>query len=177
MTTPFIGEIQVFAFDFAPRGWASCNGSLVPIQQYSAVFALLGVNYGGNGTTNFQLPNFTNRAGCSQGQGPGLTPRVIGETFGENSETLTVTQMPAHMHQFTIYNQGDLSKKAASPSEGNSLTSPANTSAFVAGAQPNAQFLPDMIGFTGGNQPHENRQPYIAMNYCIAMAGAFPSFG
>ncbi|CAM5350729.1 hypothetical protein MAUB1S_06057 [Mycolicibacterium aubagnense] len=177
MTTPFIGEIQVFGFNFAPRGWAFCSGSLVPIQQYSAVFSLLGVNYGGNGTTNFQLPNFTNRAGCNQGQGPGLTRRTIGETFGENSETLTVAEMPAHMHQFTIYNQSDAAKKAASPSAGNSLTSPTNTSVFVSGAQANTQFIPTMIGFTGGNQPHENRQPYLALNYCIAMAGAFPAFG
>ncbi len=177
MTTPFIGEIQVFGFNFAPRGWAFCSGSLVPIQQYSALFSLLGVNYGGNGTTNFQLPNLVNRAGCNQGRGPGLTPRAIGETFGENSETLTVAEMPTHMHQFTIYNQSDGTKKAASPSAGNSLTSPANTSAFVAGAQANAQFIPNMIGLNGGSQPHENRQPYIAINYCIAMAGAFPSFG
>lgn len=176
MTTPFIGEIQIFGFNFAPRGWAFCNGSLVPIQQYSAVFALLGVNYGGNGTTNFQLPNFTNRAGCNQGQSPGLTPRTIGETFGENGETLTVTEMPAHMHQLTIYNQSDPAKKAATPSDGNSLTSPANTSAFVAGAPVSAQFIPNMIGFTGSSQPHENRQPYLAVNYCIALSGVFPTF-
>ncbi|RWA69325.1 tail fiber protein [Mesorhizobium sp.] len=177
MTTPFLGEIQVFGFNFAPRGWAFCSGSLVPIQQYSALFALLGVNYGGNGTTNFQLPNFAGRAGCSQGQGPGLTLRTIGETFGENSETLTLAEMPAHMHQFTIYNQPDVAKKAASPSAGNSLTSPTDTSAFVAGAQPNAKFPANMIGFTGGSQPHENRQPYLALNYCVALQGVFPSFG
>lgn len=177
MTTPFLGEIQVFGFSFAPRGWAFCSGSLVPITQYSALFSLLGVNYGGNGTTNFQLPNFSNRAGCNQGQGPGLTGRTIGETFGENGETLTITEMPAHMHQFTVYNQPDLAKKSGSPSTGNALTSPANTSLFATGAQPNAQFLPTMIGVTGGSQPHENRQPYIAMNYSIALEGAFPSFG
>jgi microcystin-dependent protein len=177
MTEPFLGEIQVFGFNFPPLGWASCSGSLVPIQQYSALFSLLGVNYGGNGTTNFQLPNFANRAGCNQGQGPGLTPRAIGETFGANGETLTTAEMPAHMHQFTIYNQGTTSKRAASPSAGNSLALPANSAPFVANVQPNAQFPPTMIGPTGGNQPHENRQPYIALNYCIAMQGAFPSFG
>ncbi|RUW46370.1 phage tail protein [Mesorhizobium sp. M1A.F.Ca.ET.072.01.1.1] len=176
MTTPFLGEIQVFGFNFAPSGWAFCSGSLVPIQQYSALFALLGVNYGGNGKTNFQLPNFANRAGCNQGEAPGLTPRAVGEAFGENSQTLAMAEMPAHMHQFTIYNQSVLTKKAASPSAGNSLTSPTDTSVFVA-AQPNAQFPDNMIGFTGGGQPHENRQPYIAMNYCIAMQGVFPSFG
>ena len=177
MTEPYLGEIQLFGFNFAPRGWAFCSGSLVPIQQYSALFALLGVNYGGNGTTNFQLPNFTNRAGCNQGTGPGLTQRVIGEPFGENSETLTTAEMPSHMHQFTIYNQGDLAKRAASPSAGNSLVLPVNSTPFVANAEPNAQFMPTMIGPAGSNQPHENRQPYLALNYSIALEGTFPSFG
>ena len=177
MTEPFLGEIQVFGFSFAPRGWASCNGAVVPIQQNSALFALLGTNYGGNGTTTFQLPNFTNRAGCNQGTGPGLSSRVIGETFGASSETLTVAQMPAHMHQFTIYNQPDLAKKTGSPSAGNSLAPPGSTSPFVANAQVNAQFLPTMLGITGNSQPHENRQPYLALNYSIAMSGVFPSFG
>lgn len=177
MTEPFLGEIQVFGFNFAPNGWASCNGAVVPIQQYSALFSLLGVNFGGNGTTTFQLPNFTNRAGCNQGQGPGLSSRFIGETFGASSETLTVAQMPAHMHQFTIYNQPDLAKKSGSPSAGNSLSPPGSTSPFVANAQPNAQFPPTMLGSTGSSQPHENRQPYLALNYSIAMVGVYPSFG
>lgn len=177
MTTPFLGEIQVFGFNFAPYGWAFCNGALIPIQQNTALFALLGVNYGGNGQTNFQLPNFVNRAGCNQGQSPGLTPRTIGETFGESSQTLAMGEMPSHMHQLTIYNQSDPAKKSGSPSAGNSLTSPVDTTVFVANAQANAQFPANMIGFTGGGQPHENRQPYLAINYCIAMQGAFPSFG
>ena len=177
MTTPFLGEIQVFGFNFAPLGWASCNGALISIRQSTALFALLGTSYGGDGRNNFQLPNFANRAGCNQGNGPGLTPRVAGETFGESSETLALGEMPAHMHQFTIYNQPDSAKNSGSPSAGNSLTSPTNTTVFVAGAQANAQFPPAMIGFTGGGQPHENRQPYLAINYCIAMQGAFPSFG
>ncbi|MGX5846184.1 phage tail protein [Mesorhizobium sp. PL10] len=177
MTEPFLGEIQVFGFGFAPRGWASCNGAVVPIQQYSALFSLLGTNYGGNGTTTFQLPNFTNRAGCNQGTGPGLSSRTIGETFGANGETLTVAEMPAHMHQFTIYNQPDLAKKTGSPSAGYSLGPPGSTSPFVADAQANTQFLPTMLGITGGSQQHENRQPYLALNYSIAMSGVYPSFG
>ncbi len=177
MTEPFIGEIQVFGFNFAPSGWAFCSGATIAIQQNTALFALLGTSYGGNGTTTFQLPNFTNRAGCNQGQGPGLSRRAIGDTFGANSETLTVAEMPAHPHQFTIYNQSDSTKKTTSPSAGNSLTTPGGTQAFVANAQPNTQFVPTMLGVTGSGQPHENRQPYLALNFSIALQGVFPSFG
>lgn len=177
MTEPFIGEIQLFGFSFPPRGWAFCNGTLLSIQQNSALFALLGTNYGGNGTTNFQLPNFTNRAGCNQGNGGGLTPRVIGETFGENGVTLTTPQMPAHAHQFTLYNQTDQGKKASSPSPGNALAPPGQTGPFTTAGQPDTSFAAGMIGLAGGGQPHENRQPYLALNYSIALQGTFPSFG
>ncbi len=177
MTEPFVGEIQVFGFNFAPLGWASCNGATMAIQQNTALFALLGTNYGGNGTTTYQLPNFTNRAGCNQGQGPGLSSRSIGETFGSNSDTLMLNEMPAHMHQFTIYNQSDTTKKSGTPNAGNSLGLPSNTTPFLANAQPNTQFVPTMLGVTGSGQPHENRQPYLALNFSIALQGVFPSFG
>lgn len=177
MTEPFLGEIQLFAFNFAPAGWASCSGTMLPIQQSSALFSLLGIQYGGNGTTNFQLPNFVNRAGCNQGQGVGLTPRTIGETFGSNDITLTQAEMPAHTHSLTIYNQGDTSKRAASPSTGDALSLPNSSTPFLPNAQPNAQFAPNVIGIGGGSQPHENRQPYLAVNFCIALSGAYPAFG
>lgn len=177
MTQPFIGEIQLFGFNFAPRGWAFCSGSALPVRQYTALFSLLGISYGGNGTTTFQLPNFTNRAGCNQGAGPGVSRRTIGETFGTNSETLTIAEMPGHVHQFTIYNQGTTSMRAGSPSVGNSIALPGQSSPYVGTATPNAQFAPGMIGPTGGNQPHENRQPYLALNYSIALEGVFPAFG
>lgn len=177
MTTPFLGEIQLFGFNFPPRGWASCNGATVSVQQYSALYSLLGVQYGGNGTTSFQLPNFTNRAGCNQGQGAGLSRRDIGETFGSNSVALTVAEMPAHTHSLTIYNQGTASKRASSPSNGNSLGSPGSSSPFVSSASPNAQFAPNIVGLTGGNQPHENCQPFLAVNFSIALSGAYPAFG
>lgn len=176
MTEPFIGQIEIFGFNFNPRGWAFCNGTTLPIQQNTALFSLLGTQFGGDGRTTFQLPNFVNRAACSQGQGPGLTPRAMGEAFGSNTVTLSVPEMPAHTHGVTLYNQNLDSKKAASPSAGNSLGSP-NTSAFVPGTAANAQFSPTLVLPTGNNQPHENRQPYLAMNFCIALQGVFPSFG
>ncbi|MBA8879175.1 phage tail protein [Phyllobacterium myrsinacearum] len=176
MTEPFIGEIQLFGFNFAPRGWASCNGATLGIQQNSALFALLGIQYGGNGTTTFQLPNFTNRAGCNQGQGAGLTPRTIGETFGGNSVTLTQPEMPAHAHSLTIYNQSEPGKRAPSPSSGNGLSVPNSSSPFLPNVQPNTQFGQNVIGVAGSSQPHENRQPYLAINFSIALNGIFPAF-
>ncbi|MGO4259324.1 phage tail protein [Lysobacter sp. TAB13] len=174
MTEPFIGQIQIFGFNFAPRGWAFCAGQTLPIQQNTALFALLGTQYGGNGTTTFQLPNFVNRTGCEQGQGPGLSPRSMGETFGSNSVTLTTNEMPAHNHIVQLYGQNDTSKRAGSPSSGNSLGTPASF-AFAPGT-PNTSFSPSTVLPTGNSQPHENRQPYLAMNFCIALEGIFPSF-
>ncbi|NTJ63281.1 phage tail protein [Agrobacterium rhizogenes] len=176
MTQPFLGEIQLFAFDFAPLGWASCSGAMLPVMQNAALFSLLGNQYGGNGSTTFQLPNFANRAGCNQGQGIGLTPRIAGDTFGSNEITLTQAEMPAHRHSLTLYNQGDTSKRAASPSTGDALSLPDSSSPFLPNAQPNTQFASTVIGTGGGSQPHENRQPYLAVNFCIALSGAYPTF-
>lgn len=178
MTEPFIGQIQIFGFNFAPRGWANCSGATLPIQQNTALFALLGTQYGGNGQTTFQLPNFTNRAACNASpisSPPGLTQRSMGETFGSNSVTLTTQEMPSHTHGVNISNQQVATRKAASPSAGNALGSP-NANAFVGGTAANAQFSPTLVLPTGNNQPHENRQPYLAMNFCIALEGIFPSF-
>jgi microcystin-dependent protein len=176
MTQPFLGEIQLFGFNFPPYGWASCNGATIPIQQNPALFSLLGTQYGGNGTTTFQLPNFANRAGCNQGRGAGLTPRSAGETFGSNGITLTQAEMPSHMHSLTLYNQSDSSKRAASPSNGNGLGAPNSSTPFLPNTQPNTQFAQNVIGPAGGNQPHENRQPYLAVNFSIALNGIFPAF-
>lgn len=176
MTTPYIGEIQLFGFNFPPRNWAYCNGTLLSIQQNTALFSLLGTQYGGNGTTNFQLPNLIARAACGQGDGNGLTPRTIGETFGAASVTLNVNEMPGHSHPFVIYNQNDTSKRASSPSAGNSLGVPSSSAPFTTAGTPNAQFAPGTCGVSGGNQPHENQQPYLAMNFCISLSGVYPSF-
>ncbi|KRG64280.1 MULTISPECIES: tail fiber protein [Stenotrophomonas] len=177
MTEPFIGEIQLFGFNFPPRGWAFCNGATLGIQQNTALFSLLGTNYGGNGTTNFQLPNFVTRAAIEQGQGPGLTQHSIGESYGSNSVTLTQNTMPSHNHLLTVYNQPDETKRTSIPAQNNYPGLPTTGTPFVSSATANVQFSPNMVGPSGGGQPHENRQPYLATNFCIALQGAFPSFG
>lgn len=177
MTEPFVGEIQLFGFNFAPRGWASCNGATLAIRQNTALFSLLGTNYGGNGTTTFQLPNFVNRTGCNQGSGPGLTPRSMGETFGSNSVTLQLDEMPAHGHTLTAYNQPTGTSRTSAPAPNNYLGLPTSSNPFISGKAPDVQFAPIMCGPAGGSQPHENRQPYLASNFCIALEGIFPSFG
>lgn len=178
MTTPFIGEIQVFGFNFAPVNWAQCNGALLSIQQNTALFSLIGTYYGGNGTTNFQLPNLAGNAACGQGQGPGLSSRAVGEQFGVNGVALITSEMPAHAHGFNVFNQSDTSKRSNIPAPGNALLVPFQADPFpAAGTAPNATFSPTMLGVAGQGQPHENRQPALALNYCIAMTGVFPSFG
>jgi microcystin-dependent protein len=177
MTEPYIGEIQIFGFNFAPRGWAQCAGQLIPIQQNTALFSLLGVTYGGNGTTNFALPNFQGNAACNRGQGPGLQSRDMGETFGTGTVTLTQQEIPSHTHGITVYAQNDSTKRAASPSTGNGLASPATFSGFAPGNSPGVMMAPNLVGPAGNGQPHANQQPYMAMNFCIALSGVFPQFG
>jgi microcystin-dependent protein len=177
VTTPFVGEIQLFSFGFAPVGWALCDGSTLQIRQYTALFSLIGTTYGGNGSTTFQLPNLMARAPCSQGTGPGLTPRVAGETFGDPQVTILQSTMPSHNHVMTLFEQTDSAKRVGMPATNYGVLSPGNTNAFVNNVNPNVGFSPNTIGPTGNNLPHENRQPYLALNFCIALQGDFPSFG
>ena len=174
MTQPFIGEIQLFGFNFNPRGWAFANGATLPISQNTALFSLLGVTYGGNGQTTFQLPNFAGRAGCQQGNGPGLSPRTLGETFGVNAVTLTSNQIPSHNHVINAYLPGNTGIPAAN----GGLSQPANNAnkSFNLSA-PNTTFAPNMLQpSAGGGQPHQNQQPYLGVNFCIALQGIYPSF-
>ncbi|GAB2573535.1 phage tail protein [Dyella jejuensis] len=181
MTDAYVGEIQVFGFNYAPRGWAVCNGQLLAVQQFTALFSLLGTYYGGDGARTFALPNFYDNnfangiAPCSQGQGPGLSQRTIGEPFGTVQATLNITQMPSHTHPTTLYAQPDTSKRAAAPQAGYGVVTPGNPTAFVT-ATPNTSFAATTIGMNGGNQPHENRQPYLGLNICICLQGIYPSF-
>lgn len=177
MTTPFLGEIQVFGFNFAPYGWALCNGATLNIQQYTALFSLIGTTYGGDGVRTFQLPNFSARAACNQGTGPGLTPRPIGEDFGDNGVALNTGSMPSHTHGLVVFSQPDQTKRSATPAANAGITSPENVGPFIGNVAPSTSFAPNIIGPTGGGTPHENRQPYLALNFCIALQGAFPSFG
>ncbi|NYZ61329.1 phage tail protein [Luteimonas deserti] len=179
MTEPFVGQIQLFGFNFNPMGWAFCNGAAVPIQQNTALFSLLGVNYGGNGQTVFRLPNLAGRAGCGSGQGHALTPRSVGDTFGTNTATLTAAQMPAHGHPINAYSQSAVGSGRSAPvTDGGLSFLTVNTSArtFASGA-PDTTLAPDMLQpEAGGGQPHANRQPYLALNFSIALQGVFPSF-
>lgn len=176
MSEPFIGEIQIFGFNFAPRGWSFCAGDTLPISQNTALFSLLGTTYGGNGTSTFQLPDFNDRTACHRGQGPGMASRTMGEQFGSDAVTLLASQMPAHAHAMSLVAQNDAAKRTSTPAAGNWLTFPLETIGFAPDTQPDKQFAPDVIGVAGGSQPHENRQPYLAVNFCIALQGVFPQF-
>jgi microcystin-dependent protein len=176
MSEPFLGEIQLFGFNYAPSGWALCNGQIMPLQQYTALFSLLGVNYGGNGTSNFGLPNLQGQAACATGQAPGLQPYVVGETFGVESVALQYNDIPAHKHVANVFNQPTTANRFGSPSADNALIIPANFGPFTTENTANGVFPPQMLGpNSGGGLPHENRQPFLALNFSIALAGDFPA--
>jgi microcystin-dependent protein len=177
MSSPFIGEIQLFGFNFNPRGWAFCNGATLAISQNTALFSLLGTTYGGNGQTTFQLPNFAGRAAVATGTGPGLQPRNLGQTYGVNTVTLTASQIPAHTHAMQLFAQNDVTKRAGTPSPNSALSVSSNSAvtAFVA-SPADTSFAPDMIRPNGGGGiPHQNQQPYLGVNFCIALQGIFQS--
>jgi microcystin-dependent protein len=178
MAEPFIGEIRPWALNFAPRGWAFCNGQLLPLSQNTSLFAVIGTYYGGDGKTTLGLPNLQGRAPMNLGHGPGLTNRNIGEVLGTPDVTLTEAQLPAHTHTLTAQN---LDANSAAPAgqflansnqEGPRGRIPFSTYAPLAAQTPMA---PPAIGSTGGSQSHENMQPYLAINMCIALVGIFPS--
>jgi microcystin-dependent protein len=161
---PFIGQILLIGWDWAPRGWALCNGQLMSIPQYSALFSLLGTTYGGNGTTTFGLPDLRGRVPVHQGAGPGLNPRVMGESSGEESVTLLSANLPAHNHPIMVSSQGP------GRAGGNFLGA-----GGITNGGPNDLILsPTTIGLTGNNVPHDNMQPYLVMNYIIALEGIYP---
>ena len=171
MSEPFVAEIRIFGFNFAPTGWALCAGQLLPISQNTALFSLLGTTYGGDGKSNFALPNMQGRVPLHPGQGPGLSDIALGENGGEETVTLVSNQIPGHTHPAnctmavgTSYDPtGNVwSTDAAGNNEYGSGT--------VAGQMSPAAVLP-----TGGNQPHDNIQPSLVMNFCIALQGIFPA--
>lgn len=179
----FIGTVMPFPYNFAPRGWFPCSGQLLSIASYSALYALIGVTYGGDGRTNFALPNLNTstsdqavRIALGQGNGPGLTPRVIGQAFGEDAHTITTQEMPMHNHAFALFSgaQG----KTEVPPAGGILVDP-NYTGFVdpSIAPPDTTLAPVTIGPAGGGQAHNNDQPALSLFYCICYEGIFPSFG
>ena len=165
MLNPHLGEIQFVAFNFAPRGWAFCNGQLLPISTNSALFSLLGTMYGGNGQTNFGLPNLRGRVPVSVGDG-----FEFGQTGGTESETLTVGQMPPHGHSYPVADHRGSTSDPGTPS-----------GAYFASGEPayalaaNATFAPSAVTSVGGSQAHTNMQPYLVLNAIIALQGIFPS--
>lgn len=167
MAEPFLAEIKMFAGNFAPRGWAFCNGQILSIAQNTALFSLLGTTYGGNGQTTFALPNLQSRSPVHAGQGPGLSSIDLGQVGGSEAVTLTQAQMPAHSHLASA-NQG---APSATRPAGNV---PAGSGSYAT-ASDGSTMNPGFVQNTGGGQPHENRPPFLGINFIIALEGIFPS--
>lgn len=170
MSDPYLGEIRMFAGNFAPRGWAFCNGQLLSIAQNTALFSLLGTNYGGNGQATFGLPNLQGRAPVHAGQGPGLSLYSMGEAGGVEQVTLTTIQIPMHSHLLAAGSTGT----SATPASGLHGTTSARDYRY-ASAGVGATLNPAAMQLSGNSLPHENRSPYLAMSFIIATAGIFPS--
>ena len=165
MTEPYIGQIRAFGFDFPPRGWALCDGQILPIAQNQALFSLLGVFYGGNGSSTFALPDLRGRVGVHAGYGGGGFS--LGQRGGEESHQLTTNELPPHIHPITA------AGRATSPDPTGKLLASPGKSAF--NTVRSTTLHPETIGATGGSQPHENRPPFTVLSYCIALVGIFPS--
>jgi microcystin-dependent protein len=170
MSNPFVGEIRMFAGNFAPRGYAFCNGQLLPISQNTALFSLLGTFYGGNGVTNFALPNLQDRFPMHWGQGPGLTSRSLGETSGAATITLLESQIPAHTH---VPQASTSAATSNTPTAASVLATP--TAPAYGPAQDLLPLANEALSPAGGGQPHENRQPFLALSFVIALQGIYPS--
>jgi microcystin-dependent protein len=176
MADPFVAEIRIFPFNFAPKGWAFCDGQLLPLSQNTALFSLLGTTYGGNGKSNFALPNMQGNAPMHPGQGPGLSLHDLGETGGSPTVSLLESEIPGHQHAMRAHN-GDQAD-AQNPSPNTSLAQSANGFAYQSsGAQSLVSLSPSALAPVGGDQPHNNMQPYLTLNFCIAMQGVFPPRG
>jgi microcystin-dependent protein len=172
MADPFVAEIRIFPFNFAPKGWAWCDGQLLPLSQNTALFSLLGTTYGGDGKSNFALPNLQGSAPMQPGQGPGLSLHDLGETGGSETVTLLQSEIPAHRHTMRASDNDGL------------LPSPSNNVPSAPGADrdlfwykdgaSNTSMNPTALGVAGGDQPHNNLMPYLTFYFCIALQGVFP---
>ncbi|MBI3651457.1 MAG: phage tail protein [Acidobacteria bacterium] len=168
---PFVAEIRIFPFNFAPKGWAFCDGQILPLSQNTALFSLLGTTYGGDGKSNFALPNMQGNAPMHPGQGPGLSLHDLGETGGSETVSLLESEMPSHAHTLM-----------ANSSPADNPTPTNNSLARVSGATPyQTNTSTNLVGLSGnalapagGDQPHNNMQPYLTLNFCIALQGVYP---
>jgi microcystin-dependent protein len=174
MADPFVAEIRIFPFNFAPKGWAWCDGQLLPLSQNTALFSLLGTTYGGNGKSNFALPDLQGRAPMHPGQGPGLSLHDLGETGGAETVSLLESEIPSHSHTVRAASSAG---EDGTPT-GNALSRTDNGSAYVpAPAAMPVTMAPENIAPVGGDQPHNNMQPYLTFYFCIALQGVFPPRG
>lgn len=169
-TGPFLGEIMLFAGNFAPSGWALCNGQLISITQNTALFSLLGTTYGGNGQTSFALPDLRDRVPIHFGQGPGLTLRTLGERSGAAAHTITLPEYPSHNH---VVRASSGFATSATPAGMYPARNPASNPQYAPG--PDTVMSTTAIADVGGNQPHSNIQPCLGLNFCIALSGVYPS--
>jgi microcystin-dependent protein len=169
MADPFVAEIRVFPFNFAPKGWAWCDGQLLPLSQNTALFSLLGTVYGGDGKSTFALPNLQGSAAMAPGQGAGLSERFLGESSGEQSVTLLTSEIPVHTHTFStgLRPSDSVNPGGVAPGTGNNMYVTANGATVQ-------QAAIQALSSAGGSQPHNNMQPYLAMYFNIALQGVFP---
>jgi len=172
MADQFVAEIRIFPFNFAPVGWAFCDGQILPISQNTALFSLLGTTYGGNGQSTFALPNVQGNAPMHPGQGPGLSLHDLGETGGTETVTLLESEMPSHSH--SLMAQATPLGGSSDPT-GNSLNRPASGNLYSNSAANHVQLSSSALSPAGGNQPHNNMMPYLVLNFCIALQGIYPS--
>ena len=171
MADPFVAEIRIFPFNFAPRGWAWCDGQILPLSQNTALFSLLGTTYGGNGKSNFALPDLQGRAPMHPGQGPGLSLHALGETGGSETVTLLESEIPAHAHSLRAATDiADLQ----TPSAARVLARSQNANAYRNTSQNLTPLAPEALTPAGGDQPHNNLQPYLTFYFNIALQGVFP---
>ena len=170
MADPFVAEIRVMGFNFAPTGWAQCNGQLMPISQNTALFSLLGTTYGGDGKSTFALPNLQGSVPLHPGQGPGLSLFDLGQEGGTETVTLLSTEMPLHSHQMQADTQDNADFGGVTPT----AVFASSTGAKFYRTAADIQLAPEALPPAGGSQPHNNLQPYLVLNFCIALQGVFP---
>jgi len=179
MADPYVGQVSPFAFPFAPINWAYCNGGTVPMNQYTALFSLIGTTFGGDGRSSIGLPNLNGAAPCGAGQGPSLSNRYLGQSFGVATVTIDHTTLPPHQHTASAIGGGrggggGSIGNVPLPTAGLAAT-PTAVSPYASGSQ-NAYTSPSAISNNGGGGAHNNLQPYLTVNYCIALLGLYPEF-
>ncbi len=178
---PYVGEIRIFGFNFAPLNWAFCSGQVLPISQYSALFSIIGTNFGGNGTSNFQLPNFQGQAPLGAGTSPAGT-YTVGQQEGQSTVTLSQSQLPSHSHALNAQSvdaanaspAGNYLAKGGLPGKPHEPGLPYNTYAPATGSPPLTNLLPTCVSTTGGGLPFPKAQPSLTLNFCIALNGVYP---